>query len=86
MPSPSKPTQPSETWPKDWNYEKTLSQIEAITHQLETGELPLADVFERFSEAVSALQQCDRFLQEKQTQASLLIETLVDANLEDNPD
>lgn len=63
--------------PKDWSYEQTLSQIETITHQLETGELPLADVFEQFSEAVTALQQCDRFLQEKQKQASLLIETLV---------
>jgi len=86
MPSPSKPTPLSETWPDGWNYEQTLSQIEAITHQLETGELPLAEVFEQFSEAVSALQQCDRFLQEKQAQASLLIETLVDANPEDSPD
>ncbi|MEM9151771.1 MAG: exodeoxyribonuclease VII small subunit [Cyanobacteria bacterium P01_F01_bin.3] len=63
--------------PKDWSYEATLEQIETITQQLETGELPLADVFEQFSEAVTALQQCDRFLQEKQKQASLLIETLV---------
>ena len=47
--------------PKDWSYEQTLSQIESITQQLETGELPLADVFEQFSEAVGALQQCDRF-------------------------
>ncbi|MGD1896909.1 MAG: exodeoxyribonuclease VII small subunit [Phormidesmis sp.] len=63
--------------PEDWNYEQTLSRIETITHQLETGELPLAEVFEQFSEAVGALQQCDRFLQEKQAQASLMVETLV---------
>ena len=63
--------------PDDWSYEQTLSRIESITHQLETGELPLAEVFSQFSEAVTALQQCDRFLQEKQSQASLLIETLV---------
>ena len=63
--------------PENWSYEQTLSQIETITHQLETGELPLAEVFEQFSEAVTALQQCDRFLQDKQKQASLLIETLV---------
>jgi len=63
--------------PKDWNYEATLIRIEAITQQLETGELSLADVFEQFEEAVSALQQCDQFLQAKQKQASLLIETLV---------
>ncbi|MEL7226880.1 MAG: exodeoxyribonuclease VII small subunit [Cyanobacteria bacterium P01_D01_bin.36] len=69
--------------PKDWSYEQTLSQIESITQQLETGELPLADVFEQFSEAVGALQQCDRFLQEKQKQASLLIETLVGDETDD---
>lgn len=63
--------------PDDWSYEDTLSQIEGITHQLETGELPLADVFEQFSQAVTALQQCDTFLREKQKEASLLIETLV---------
>jgi len=63
--------------PEDWSYEDTLTRIEAITRQLETGELPLAEVFDQFSEAVSALQQCDTFLQEKQKQAALLIETLV---------
>lgn len=64
--------------PDDWSYEDTLGRIEAITGQLETGDLPLADVFEQFAEAVGALQQCDQFLQTKQQQASLLIETLVD--------
>ncbi|MGB7086923.1 MAG: exodeoxyribonuclease VII small subunit [Phormidesmis sp.] len=66
--------------PENWNYEETLSQIESITHQLETGELPLSEVFDQFTEAVEALQQCDQFLRSKQQQASLLIETLVDEN------
>ncbi|MBE9060086.1 exodeoxyribonuclease VII small subunit [cf. Phormidesmis sp. LEGE 11477] len=73
MPRPKK-TPPL---PDDWNYEETLIRIEAITQQLEGGDLPLAEVFDQFSEAVGALQQCDRFLQEKQKQAALLIETLV---------
>ncbi|MFK8182286.1 MAG: exodeoxyribonuclease VII small subunit [Phormidesmis sp.] len=67
----------SSALPKNWNYEETLIRIEAIANQLETGELPLADVFEQFEEAVGALQQCDQFLQAKQKQASLLIEQLV---------
>lgn len=74
MPRPKK-TPPL---PEDWNYEATLRRIEVITTQLETGELPLAEVFDQFSEAVVALQQCDQFLQQKQQQASLLIEMLVD--------
>lgn len=67
----------SPSLPENWNYEDTLARIEAITSQLETGQLPLAEVFEQFTEAVSALQQCDQFLQTKQQQASLLIETLI---------
>ncbi|MEL7350126.1 MAG: exodeoxyribonuclease VII small subunit [Cyanobacteria bacterium P01_A01_bin.116] len=63
--------------PDDWNYEETLLKIEDITQQLENGDLPLADIFEQFADAVASLQQCDQFLQSKQKQASLLIETLV---------
>ncbi len=62
--------------PDDWRYEDALERIEAITRQLETGELPLADIFDQFAEAVGALQQCDQFLKAKQAQAQLLIETL----------
>ena len=72
---PRQPKPPS--LPDDWNYEDTMTHIESITQQLESGDLPLAEVFDQFAEAVSALQQCDRFLQDKQKQASLLIETLV---------
>jgi len=64
--------------PNDWCYEDTLARVEDITGQLETGDLSLADIFEQFSEAVIALQQCDQFLQAKQVEATLLIETLVD--------
>ncbi|PZO16398.1 MAG: exodeoxyribonuclease VII small subunit [Leptolyngbya foveolarum] len=66
--------------PKDWSYEETLARIEAITAQLETGDMPLAEVFEQFAEAVGSLKQCDQFLQDKQKEATLLIETLVDGD------
>ena len=68
----------SATLPDDWCYEDTLARVEEITGQLEAGELSLADVFDQFAEAVVALQQCDQFLQAKQAEATLLIETLVD--------
>lgn len=66
--------------PNDWRYEDTLARIEDITEQLESGDLPLAEVFEQFSDAMIALQQCDQFLQSKQAEATLLIETLVSEN------
>ncbi|NJM96593.1 MAG: exodeoxyribonuclease VII small subunit [Phormidesmis sp. RL_2_1] len=73
-------TKKSPKLPDDWNYESTLDRIETITNQLENGDLPLAEVCQQFSEAISAMQQCDQFLQAKQQEASLLIETLVGDN------
>ncbi|MEM7065244.1 MAG: exodeoxyribonuclease VII small subunit [Cyanobacteria bacterium P01_B01_bin.77] len=61
---------------KAWDYEASVEQVEAIINDLETGELLLADVFEQFEKAVTELKKCDSFLQEKQQQAQLLIETL----------
>ena len=42
------------------------SRSEAIITDLETGDLPLADIFEQFEKAVTELKKCDNFLQEKQ--------------------
>ena len=60
-----------------WNYEASVEQVEDIITNLETGDLPLADIFEQFERAVTELKKCDNFLQEKQQQAQLLIETLM---------
>lgn len=60
-----------------WNYETSVDQVEAIIADLETGDLPLADIFDQFEKAVTELKKCDSFLQEKQKQAQLLIETLL---------
>lgn len=61
---------------KEWNYEETVTQIEAIVDRIEAGELDLAGVFEQFAIAAEQLQQCDRFLQEKQQQIDVLVERL----------
>lgn len=60
----------------NWNYETAVEQVETIINDLETGDLPLADIFEQFEKAVTELKKCDNFLQEKQQQAQILIETL----------
>jgi len=62
--------------PENWSYETTVSDIEAIVAQLERGELPLTEVFDQFEQAVAKLRQCEDFLQARQEQADLLIETL----------
>ncbi|MDY7013134.1 MAG: exodeoxyribonuclease VII small subunit [Cyanobacteriota bacterium] len=68
--------------PPTWNYEATVAEIEATIEQLESGELPLEEVFEQFAIAVERLKQCDRFLARGSQHIELAIETL---NEEGNP-
>jgi exodeoxyribonuclease VII small subunit len=72
QPTMTKPT----AMPPSWSYEETVETIEAIVTRLEQGELPLAAVFEEFEQAVQHLRQCEDFLQARQAQVDLLIETL----------
>ncbi|HEY9889573.1 MAG TPA: exodeoxyribonuclease VII small subunit [Candidatus Obscuribacterales bacterium] len=65
--------------PPHWSYETTVAAIEATVTRLEQGELPLAAVFDEFEQAVQQLRQCEAFLQARQEQVDLLIETLEDA-------
>jgi exodeoxyribonuclease VII small subunit len=59
-----------------WKYETAVAEIESIISRIETGELELEEVFEQFTQAVEYLQQCEHFLQQRQQQVNLLIETL----------
>lgn len=62
----------------NWNYEATVAKVEKIISQLESGELELAEVFTEFSTAVEYLRECEAFLNQKQAQMTLLVETLTD--------
>lgn len=78
-----KPTSASNSDPgvplqEGWNYEATVTKVETIIAQIEAGELELEEVFDQFSVAVEYLRECETFLQERQQQVDLLIETLKD--------
>jgi exodeoxyribonuclease VII small subunit len=60
------------------NYEAKVAEIETIITRIEAGELQLEEVFEQFAAAVEYLRQCETFLQQRQQQVNLLIETLND--------
>jgi exodeoxyribonuclease VII small subunit len=60
------------------SYEVKIAEIETIITRIESGELELADVFTEFATAVEYLKECDSFLQQRQQQVDLLIETLQD--------
>lgn len=62
----------------DWNYEATVDRIEAIIERVESGELPLEQVFEEFSIAVECLQECEKFLARGKEKMDLSIEILED--------
>lgn len=63
---------------EDWDYEAAVAKVEAILARIEAGELELEEVFDQFAIAVEYLRQCETFLQERQQQVDLLIETLKD--------
>ena len=63
---------------QDWNYEVAVAKVEAIAARIESGELELEEVFDQFAAAIEYLRQCETFLQERQQQVNLLIETLSD--------
>ncbi|MBN3963337.1 exodeoxyribonuclease VII small subunit [Nostoc sp. NMS8] len=61
---------------ESWNYEAKVAEIEGIITRIEAGELELEAVFDQFATAVEYLRQCEGFLQQRQQQVDLLIETL----------
>ncbi|GAA6617275.1 exodeoxyribonuclease VII [Scytonema hofmannii PCC 7110] len=61
-----------------WNYEAKVAEVERIIARIESGDLELQEVFDQFASAVEYLRQCEGFLQERQQQVELLIETLQD--------
>ena len=63
---------------EDWNYEKAVAEVEKIIARIEAGELELEEVFDSFAVAVEYLRQCETFLQQRQQQVDLMIETLKD--------
>jgi exodeoxyribonuclease VII small subunit len=63
---------------ESWSYEAKVAAIEKIIAGIEGGDLPLEAVFEEFATAVEFLRECELFLQQKQQQVDLLIETLKD--------
>lgn len=64
--------------PTSWNYEKAVAEVENIITRIEAGELDLEEVFEQFTVAVEYLRQCENFLQQRQQQVDLMLETLND--------
>ncbi|EAZ88123.1 exodeoxyribonuclease VII small subunit [Crocosphaera chwakensis] len=62
--------------PNDWDYETAISSVEEIINNIESGNLPLENVFQEFEVAVQEINQCEQFLNQGMEKMELLIETL----------
>jgi exodeoxyribonuclease VII small subunit len=62
----------------EWKYEAAVARVEEILGEIESGELELTEVFDRFAVAVESLQQCEAFLSTQREQVDLLLENLGD--------
>ena len=54
----------------EFDYEETVINIEEIISEIESGELTLQEVFEKFSLAVEDLQKCEAFLTQFKSKSS----------------
>jgi exodeoxyribonuclease VII small subunit len=63
---------------EEWKYEAGVTKVEEILGEIESGQLELSEVFDRFAVAVESLQQCELFLSTQREQVDLLLENLGD--------
>ncbi|MFS8795385.1 exodeoxyribonuclease VII small subunit [Synechococcus sp. R55.8] len=59
-----------------WRYEAAIAEVETLIAQIESGELDLAEVVERFQQAAQTLKTCADFLEQKRQQVEIIIEQL----------
>lgn len=63
-----------------WRYEAAIAEVETLIQEIESGQLDLAEVVERFQRAAQTLKTCEAFLQEKRQQVAIIIEELAESN------
>ncbi len=64
------------------DYEAKVAQVEKIIAEIESGRLPLEEVFRKFAIAVEELGSCEAILSQGKERMNLLIESLT---IDDEP-
>ena len=70
---------PSDSQPTP-NFERSLAELETIVHQLEDGELGLADALARYEQGVKLLKECYGSLERAERRIELLTGVDADGN------
>jgi len=56
------------------NFEDNLENLESLVKELESGDIPLEDAIEKYSEAMNLIKECDKALNESKEKIAKISE------------
>jgi len=68
---------------KKLNLEKSLSDLEAIVEELESGDLPLEKAMKKFEEGIKLTRGCQTALKEAEQKVEILLKSAGGEDLQD---
>jgi exodeoxyribonuclease VII small subunit len=68
---------------KKFNLEKSLSDLEALVEELESGDLPLEKAMKKFEEGIKLTRGCQNALKEAEQKVEILLQSAGGEDLDD---
>lgn len=68
---------------KKFNLEKSLSDLEALVEELESGDLPLEKAMKKFEEGIKLTRGCQNALKEAEQKVEILLKSAGSEDLDD---
>ena len=68
---------------KNFDLEKSLSNLEELVEELESGDLPLETAMKKFEEGIKLTRGCQTALKEAEQKVQILLKSAGGENLED---
>lgn len=64
---------------KEKNFEEKLEELETLVKEIESGEVPLEEVIEKFNKAMTLANECDKKLKD----ATKTVQKIINENSEE---
>lgn len=68
---------------KKFNLEKSLSDLEALVEELESGDLPLEKAMKKFEDGIKLTRGCQHALKEAEQKVEILLKSAGGEDLDD---
>ena len=68
---------------KKFNLEKSLSDLEALVEELESGDLPLEKAMKKFEEGIKLTRGCQNALKDAEQKVEILLKSAGSEDLDD---